>query len=307
VEFCIFVEPQLGLTWQQLADAALATERLGFDGFFRSDHYLGPKRRFLGDPVTSDAWTTLAGLAAITDRIRLGTLVSPVTFRHPGVLAVQVANVDAISGGRAELGFGAGWNAPEHEAYGIPFPAKRFGLYEEGLRVISGLWATPPDETFSFAGEHLRLDRAPGAQRPAGDGIPLIIGGAGPTRTPALAAEFATEFNVGFRPDHEIAGILANVDRACEAAGRDPRTLRRSVALTATVGATAAEADARAVAAETTPEAQRTSGLHGTPADVAERLAGLRELGADRVYLQVVDPTDLEQLELLAAAVRELG
>jgi F420-dependent oxidoreductase-like protein len=307
VEFCIFVEPQLGLTWRQLADAALASERLGFDGFFRSDHYIGPKRRFLGDPVTSDAWTTLAGLAAITERIRLGTLVSPVTFRHPGVLAVQVANVDAISGGRAELGFGAGWNAPEHEAYGIPFPERRFGLYEEGLRVITGLWATPPDETFSFAGEHLRLDRAPGAQRPTGDAIPLIIGGAGPTRTPALAAGFASEFNVGFRPDHEIVEILANVDRACEAAGRDPRSLRRSIALTATVGATAAEADARAVAAETTPEAQRTSGLHGTPADIAGRLAGLRELGADRVYLQVVDPTDLEQLELLAEAVRRLG
>jgi F420-dependent oxidoreductase-like protein len=304
VEYCIFVEPQLGMTWHHLREAAQAAERLGFHGFFRSDHYLGPDRVLHGDPAVSDAWTTLAGLAVATERIRLGTLVSPVTFRHPGALAVQVANVDAMSGGRAELGLGAGWNAPEHEAYGIPFPEKRFGLLEEALQIITGLWATPVGETFSFDGDHYRLDRAPGAQRPFGGGIPIIVGGGGPRRTPELAARFASEYNAGFVPDAEIAERFDRVRVAADAAGRDAASLGFSVALTATVGDTVAEADARATAQHLDPVAQRTSGLHGTPADIADRLAGLRRLGARRVYLQVPDVVDLAQFELLAEAVR---
>jgi F420-dependent oxidoreductase-like protein len=307
VEYCIFVEPQLGMTWDQLADAARATERHGFHGFFRSDHYIAPSREFRGDPAVSDAWTTLAGLARETERVRLGTLVSPITFRHPGVLAVQVANVDAMSGGRAELGLGTGWNAPEHEAYGIPFPEKRFGAFEESLAIVTGLWGTPADETFSFDGEHYRLDAAPGAQRPTGDGIPLIIGGGGPSRTPALAARFATEYNTGFAPDELIAERFDRVREAVAAAGRATDGIRCSVALTVTIGATEAEADARAVAQGGDPARQRTNGLHGTPAQVAERLARLAALGAARVYLQLLDPRDPAQFELLAEATAGAG
>ncbi|GAA2075373.1 LLM class F420-dependent oxidoreductase [Pseudolysinimonas kribbensis] len=307
MEFCIFVEPQEGLTWEQLATIARETERLGFDGFFRSDHYIAPDRALRGAPAISDAWTTLAGLAVATERVRLGTLVTPVTFRHPGALAVQVANVDAMSGGRVELGFGAGWNAPEHAAYGIPFPGKRFGLLTEALEVMTGLWATAPGETFSFEGEHLRLDRALGVQRPVQDAIPLIIGGGGATRTPALTARFATEYNTGWEPDAVIAERFARVVAACEAADRDPETLGLSVALTATIGATPADADARARAIGLDPARQRTHGLHGTPAQVADRIADLAGLGAGRVYLQLLDPTDLEQLELLVEATQAAG
>lgn len=304
MEYCIFVEPQLGMPWDRLLAAGQASERLGFHGFFRSDHYIAPDREFRGDPAVSDAWTTLAGLAVATERIRLGTLVTPVTFRHPGVLAVQVANVDAMSGGRAELGLGAGWNAPEHEAYGIPFPQKRFGLLEESLAIMTGLWGTPVGETFSFEGEHYRLDRAPGAQRAVGDRMPLIIGGGGPKRTPALAARYATEFNTGFVANDVVAERFGRVRDVAVASGRDPQTLALSVALTATIGTTTEQADARSRRQGSDPVADRASGLHGTPSDVAERLASLRELGARRVYLQVLDVTDLEQLDLLAEATR---
>ena len=307
MEYCIFVEPQLGMTWDQLLTIARAAEEHGFDGFFRSDHYVAPDRVLRGASAVSDAWTMLAALATQTERMRLGTLVSPVTFRHPGVLAVQVANVDAISGGRAELGLGAGWNAPEHEAYGIPFPAKRFGLFEESLAIVTGLWATPVGETFSFAGEHYRLDRAPGGQRPTGTSIPLIIGGGGPTRTPALAARFASEFNTGFVADGVIAERFERVTRAAQESGRDPGTLRLSVALTVTIGASNGEADARAREQGVDPSEQRVSGLHGTPPLIAERLAGLRALGAQRVYLQVLEVTELTQLDRLAEAVRLAG
>ena len=307
VEYCIFVEPQLGATWNRLLAAAQASERLGFHGFFRSDNYIPPDRELQGDPAVSDAWTTLAGLAVATQRIRLGTLVTPVTFRHPGVLAVQVANVDAMSGGRAELGLGAGWNAPEHEAYGIPFPQRRFGLLEESLAIVTGLWATPVGQTFSFEGEHYRLDAAPGAQRPAHERIPLIVGGGGPTRTPALASRYATEFNTGFVPNDVIAERFARVRGAAESAGRDPETLGLSVALTATIGATTQQAEVRSRRQGSDPVADRVSGLHGTPVQVAQRLAELRELGAGRVYLQVLDLTDLDQLDLLLEATRLAG
>ncbi|NNC13571.1 TIGR03560 family F420-dependent LLM class oxidoreductase [Planctomonas sp. JC2975] len=309
MEYCIFVEPQFGMTWDHLLAATRATERLGFDGFFRSDHYTQPDRSFTGDPALSDAWTTLAGLAMATERVRLGTLVTPVTFRHPAVLAMQVANVDAMSGGRVELGLGAGWNAPEHDAYGIPFPPKRFGLLEESLAIVTGLWSTPADETFSFEGEHYRLDRTPGGQRPAaerpvGQSIPIIIGGGGPTRTPALAAQYAREFNTGFVPNDVVAERYGRAVDAVQASGRDPETLRLSVALTATVGTTTEKADALARSQGQDPVAERVNGLFGTAADVAERLHGLRALGTRRVYLQVLDVRDLEQLDVLAEAAR---
>jgi F420-dependent oxidoreductase-like protein len=304
VEYCIFVEPQLGMTWDQLASIARAADTLGFHGFFRSDHYIEADRILRGAPAVSDAWTTLAGLAAITERVRLGTLVSPVTFRHPGALAVQVANVDAISGGRAELGLGAGWSAPDHAAYGIPFPAQRFGMLTEALEIVTGLWRTPAGETFSFEGEHYRLDAAPGAQHPVAGGVPIIIGGGGPSRTPALAAGFAAEYNSGFVADGTVVERFARVRAAAEDIGRDPATLMLSVAYTTTIGATTADADARARSQQRDPAEQRIRGLHGTPAEIADRLAALRDLGAGRVYFQLLEVTDLEQLDLLQEAVR---
>jgi len=308
VEFCIFVEPQLGLGWSHLLAAARGAEERGFDGFFRSDHLTWTDREVRGDAATSDAWTTLAGLAVATERIRLGTLVSPVTFREPGVLAVQVANVDAMSGGRAELGLGAGWNALEHEAYGIPYPEKRFGRLAEALHVVTGLWATEPGATFSFEGEHYRLDRAPGVQRPTNpDGIPLIVGGAGRPVGAALAARFAGEFNTWIADAAELRARFARVDEAAAAIGRDPGTLRRSFAANVTVGATEAEADARARAQGVDPAEQRRTALHGTPAQIADRISELAAYRPARVYLQLIDPTDLAQLDLLAEATLAAG
>src|SRR6188472_1118688 len=187
MQYCLFTEPQLGASYEDQLAFARAGERLGFDGFFRSDHYL---RMGAGDPLPgpTDAWTTLAGLARETERIRLGTLVSSVTYRPPGVLAIQVAQVDQMSGGRVELGLGTGWFEQEHLAYGIPFPAKRFGMLEEQLEVITGLWGTPVGETYSFAGEHYTLVDSPALPKPTQSRVPVIVGGGGAKRTPAMAA-----------------------------------------------------------------------------------------------------------------------
>lgn len=302
MELCIFTEPQQGASYnEQLAQAA-ATERLGFDGWFRSDHFL---RMGSGDPLPgpTDAWTTLAGLARDTSRIRLGTLVSSATFRHPSVLAIQVAQVDAMSGGRVELGLGTGWFAEEHTAYGIPFPEKRFGILEEQLEVVTGLWSTPVGETFDFAGEHYTLEAAPALPKPVQARVPVIIGGSGPRRTPAIAARFATEFNIGFRSEEVIARAFDGVRRACEDQGRDPATLRRSVALPTVVARDDTEYLRRLEAVDGDADTFAEVNIAGTPDAAVDKLLRLRELGADRVYLQLVDLRDLEHLELIAEAV----
>ena len=273
MEICTFIEPQNGASYDDQLAFARATEGLGFHGFFRSDHFVA----FSGDgmPGPSDSWTILAGLARETSRIRLGTLVSSATFRHPAVLAIQVANVDAMSGGRVELGLGAGWNEREHAAYGIPFPEKRFGPLEEQLAVITGLWQTPVGETFDFAGEHYRLDAAPALPKPVQDRVPVIVGGGGPARTPALAARYATEYNY-FGGDDPVAKF-DRVREACVEAGRDPGELRFSIA---------------------------TSLGHGIPLpEVVAKVAAARDAGADRVYLQFLDHRDLGYLERVAAEV----
>ena len=225
MEYCTFSEPQQGFTYEEQLAFALATERSGFDGFFRSDHYM---RMGAGDPLPgpTDAWTTLAGLARETTRIRLGTLVSSATHRVPAVLAIQVAQVDEMSVGRVELGLGTGWFEAEHRAYGIPFPAKRFGLFEEQLAIVTGLWSTPVGETFDFTGKHYELSGAPALPKPRQEHVPIIVGGGGPRRTPEIAARFATEFNIGFRPEAEIAAAFARVREACERIDRDPASLK---------------------------------------------------------------------------------
>jgi F420-dependent oxidoreductase-like protein len=305
MRFRIFTEPQEGATYDdQLAVARLA-EELGFDAYFRSDHYLG----FFSDdgrPGPTDAWTTLAGLARDTTRLRLGTLVSPVTFRLPGPLAIAVAQIDAMSGGRVELGLGAGWNDREHAAYGIPFPAtkERFDRLEEQLAIITGLWATPEGEHFSFAGVHYSLDDSPALPKPVQrPGPPVVIGGFGPTRTPNLAARYASEFNVAFAPPEQFPEIAGRVHAACEAIGRDPATLPTSIANTVVCGADEAEVARRAAAIGRDVETARMAHLAGTPAEVIERIGVYRDAGAETVYLQVLDLHDLDHLRLLAAEV----
>ncbi|WBU37146.1 LLM class F420-dependent oxidoreductase [Homoserinibacter sp. YIM 151385] len=287
MEFCVFTEPQQGADYEELLAFARAAERLGFDGFFRSDHVLA-----MGDgdglPGPTDAWTTLAGLARETSRIRLGTLVSPVTFRHPGLLAIQVAQVDRMSGGRVELGLGAGWFEQEHAAYGIPYPPRRFGILEEQLEIITGLWSTPEGGRYDFSGRHYDVIDSPALPKPLQSPVPVIVGGAGVTRTPAIAARFATEFNIGFVGRDAIAEKFAGARAAAEAIDRDPATLRLSAALPTRVGAPVEREDVR---------------LFGSPQQVIDRIGGIRELGADRLYLQIMDTRDLEHLELIATEV----
>lgn len=255
----ITTEPQQGATYDDLLGLALVAEELGLSGFFTSDHYL----HFSGDglPGPLDAWTTLAGLARDTTSIRLGTLMTSATFRHPGPLAVQVAQVDRMSGGRVELGIGAGWFAQEHEVFGIPFPstAERFDNLATALEVITGLWATrlPTTQTQGHRG-----------------GPPILIGGLGATRTPALAAAYADELNVPFADAATTGRQFDRLRRACERCGRDPDGIVRSAALEMTA-----------------PEAT---------AEAAERL---RRVGTQRLYLQVLDPTDLDAVRRVAARV----
>ncbi|NUW42805.1 LLM class F420-dependent oxidoreductase [Nonomuraea rhodomycinica] len=296
----IFTEPQEGATYDDLLAVAQATERLGFDAFFRSDHYL---RITAGDPGpgSTDAWTMLAGLARETSRIRLGTLVTPATFRLPGPLAITVAQVDQMSGGRVELGLGTGWYDREHAAYGIPFPpvAERFGRFEEQLEIVRGLWTS--DGPYSFEGAYYRLVDSPALPKPAQrPSPPIIIGGLGAKRTPRLAATYADEYNVPFHSPEETGAAFDRVRRAAEETGR---ALVLSAAQTVCVGRDQAELERRAAAIGTGLADLRRNGLAGTPAEVVDKLGRLGELGAERVYLQVMDLSDAEHLELIAAEV----
>jgi F420-dependent oxidoreductase-like protein len=306
MEFTIFTEPQQGFSYDDQLAFALAAERTGFDAFFRSDHYMrmGP-----GDPLPgpTDAWTTLAGLARETTTIRLGTLVSSATHRHPAVLAIQVAQVDAMSGGRVEFGLGTGWFVEEHDALGIPFPAKRFDPFEEQLAIVTGLWETPVGETFSFDGEYHTLTRSPALPKPVQERMPVIIGGTGTKRTPRLAAQYATEYNLGFQPEDVIADRFAAVREACERIGRDPATLKMSVALTTIAGADEAELERRAQATgRTLDQVRNARNVVGTPEQIAEKVARLRELGVQRVHFQLVDLRDVSHVEFLGTEVLPL-
>jgi F420-dependent oxidoreductase-like protein len=301
----VMTEPQEGATYDDQLAVAAESERLGFDAFFRSDHF---QRIGAGDPGPgpTDAWATLGGLARDTSRIRLGTMVSSATFRLPGPLAITVATVDAMSGGRVELGMGGGWFDTEHRSYGIPFPpvGERFDRLEEQLAVVTGLWATPRGKTFSYAGKHYTLVDSPALPKPVQQPRPpVIVGGKGPKRTPALAARFADEYNVPFDTLDVVATCFDRARAACEAAGRDPATLTLSVAQTVAVGASEPEARRRATAIGADLDALREGGLGGTAAEVVDKVGRLGELGATRVYLQVMDLADLDHLRLIAAEV----
>ena len=301
----IFTEPQQGADYQTLRNVALAAEELGFDAFFRSDHYL-KMGSVSGLPGPTDAWATLAGLAVETGRIRLGTLVTAATFRLPGPLAIIVAQVDQMSGGRVELGLGTGWFEAEHAAYGIPFPplGERFGRLEEQLTVITGLWGIPEGQTFSFDGAHYRVSDSPGLPKPAQrPRPPVVLGGGGARRTPRLAARFADEFNAPFHSAAGSAAGFARVREACEAAGRYPASMTYSVAQTVCCGKDEAEFRRRAAAIGEDPEDLRANAIGGTPSEVAAKIAEFAEIGAERVYLQVLDLHDLGHLELIASDV----
>lgn len=302
----IFAEPQLGASYVDLCRVARTAEQTGFDAFFRSDHFL-TFGQFSGEPGPTDTWATLAGLARDTDTIRLGVLVASATFRHPGPHAVTVAQIDQMSGGRVEFGLGAGWYEAEHKAYGIPFPplGERFELLEEQLEIITGLWRTRAGETFSFRGKHYEVVDSPALPKPAQTPKPpVIMGGAGPKRTPRLAAKFADEFNIAFLDIATAIAQYARVDEACVAAGRDPKSMRRSTAQVTCVGKDDGQVAARAAAIHRDPAELRQSSFAGTPAEVVDRIGVWRErTGIGTVYLQLLDLSDLDHLELIAAEV----
>ena len=300
----IFTEPQQGASYDDLLAVALSAERLGYDAFFRSDHYL-----VMGDhdglPGPTDAWITLAGLARDTSTIRLGTLVTAATFRLPGPLAIAVAQVDQMSGGRVEIGIGTGWFDAEHSAYGIPFPplGERFDRLEEQLAIITGLWETPVGDRFDHDGPHYRLVDSPALPKPVQSPLPIIIGGGGARRTPALAARFAAEFNIPFSSIEDTAAAYSRVRSACADVGRDPAGLTLSAVQVLCCGRTEAEIAQRAAAIGRDVDELRANGLAGTPEEVVSKALRYREAGAERMYLQVLDLADHEQLELVATEV----
>jgi alkanesulfonate monooxygenase len=300
----IFTEPQQGATYDDLLAVARLSEDLGFDAFFRSDHYL-KMGGVTGLPGPTDAWLTLAGLARDTSRIRLGTLVTSATFRLPGPLAISVAQVDQMSGGRIELGLGAGWYDNEHKAYGIPFPdlGERFDRLEEQLQIVTGLWSTPDDETFEHLGRHYTVTRSPALPKPVQHPIPLIVGGGGKKRTPDLAARFATEFNSAFVPVESFAAQRDRVRAACERHGRNPDSITFSAAVVVCCGIDETQIERRAAAIGREPGELRQNGAAGTPSEVLDTLYRWSEAGAERVYLQVLDLTDLDHLRLIADEV----
>jgi F420-dependent oxidoreductase-like protein len=305
VELRIFVEPQEGASYDQQLAIARAAEAHGFGAFFRSDHLLRIKPG-TGLPGPTDSWVTLGAIARETSTIRLGTMVTSATFRLPGPLAVAVAQVDAMSGGRVEIGLGTGWFEAEHTAYGIPFPPlrERFDRLEEQLSILTGLWGTPAEERYTFHGAYYELTDSPALPKPLQrPHPPVIVGGLGARRTPALAARFASEFNVPFASVEATAERIQGVRAACEAAGRDPDELVYSHAITICCARDAAELERRAARIGRDLDDLRSSAAAGSPQEVVARLDAYRQAGASRSYLQIIDVDDLDHVALIAAEV----
>lgn len=305
MDFRVFVEPQQGASYADQLAVAQAAEALGYSGFFRSDHYLAMSGD--GMPGPTDSWVTLGGIARETSSIRLGTLVTSATFRHPGPLAVSVAQVDAMSHGRVELGIGAGWFEREHQAYGIPFPPQRerFDRLSEQLEIITGLWSTPVGQTFDHAGTYYAITDSPALPKPVQQPYPpIVIGGLGAKRTPQLAATFAAEFNVPFAPLDTIGAQYQRVRAAVEAEGRAAESVTYSAAFVVCAGRNDGELNRRAGAIRRElDELRSNSPLVGTPTEIVDRLSPVTDAGVQRVYLQLLDMSDLEHLELFAAEV----
>jgi F420-dependent oxidoreductase-like protein len=303
-DFRVFVEPQQGATYGDQLAVAQAAERLGFSAFFRSDHYLAMSGD--GQPGPTDSWVTLGGIARETSTIRLGTMVTSATFRHPGPLAIAVAQVDEMSGGRVELGIGAGWFEAEHQAYAIPFPplGERFDRLTEQLQILTGLWGTPVGETFDFTGEHYSVKDSPALPKPVQTPLPIIIGGKGPKRTPALTARFATEFNIPFDSLEATTAQFERVAAAVDAAGRAADSLTYSAAFVLCAGRDEAALTRRAASiGRELDEMRGNSPAVGTPAEIVDKLGAFTSAGVQRVYLQVLDMSDLDHLEFFASEV----
>ncbi len=305
MDFRIFVEPQQGASYEHQLRVAKRAEQLGFDAFFRSDHYLrmGP-----GSPLPgpTDSWVTLAGIARETSTIRLGTLLTSATFRLPGILAISVAQVDQMSGGRVELGLGAGWFEEEHAAWGIPFPStsERFEKLEEQLQIIKGIWSTPEGSSFNYSGSHYTLADCPALPKTAqAPHPPIVVGGLGPSKTPALAAKYADEYNAPFASVDLCRTQFAAVRDAAEKAGRDPEEIVTSVALVACMSNDPKVLKERASSIGRELSELEKNGLSGTSEQVLERIELYRAVGATRIYLQILDLNDLEHLDDLAGSL----
>lgn len=303
----IFIEPQQGTTYSEVVKLAQRAEELSFDGFFSSDHYLKMGDSVSGLPGPLSAWTTIAGLARDTERLRLGTLVSPITFHHPGQLAVTVAQIDEMSSGRVELGIGAGWYEDEHNAVGVPFPPiiERFDRLSEALAIISGLWGTPEADSFSYEGDHFTLVDSPALPRPyQRPAPPIIVGGRGKRRTPTLAAAYASEFNVPFANPDEWRELTMPVVEACESRERDPESLVWSAVQVVAIGESEAEFARRSEAIGREKSELRQNGVAGLIDEAVERIAAFAAAGCTRMYFQVLDLKDLDHLHTLAQALQ---
>ena len=309
MDFRVFVEPQQGASYADQLAVARAAEALGYSAFFRSDHYVAMSGA--GLPGPTDSWVTLGALARETETIRLGTMVTSATFRHPGPLAISVAQVDEMSGGRVDFGIGAGWFEQEHAAYAIPFPplGERFDRLTEQLEILTGLWTTPAGQTYDFAGSHYTVTASPALPKPAQDPHPpIIIGGQGAKRTPALAAKYAAEFNVPFSPLDTVTTQYQRVRDAVAAAGRPADSMTYSACFVVCAGSDEGQIGRRAAAiGRDVDELRSNSPLVGTPGEIVDKLAPFAEAGVTRVYLQLLDLADLDHLDLFADVVRQLS
>lgn len=306
MRYALMTEPQQGLSYADIVAIARAAEDAGFETFFRSDHFTS----FPGESglATTDCWATLAGLSRDTTRIGLGSLVSPVTFRIPGAFAKLVATVDEMSGGRVEVGVGAGWNVPEHDELGIPFPdiRTRADQLEEELAILRGLWDEP--DGWTFQGEHWQVRGS--RLRPRGRRPNLIVGGTGKPRSMRLAARYADEYNISSSGPDEVAAIASRLAQECRAIDRDPVTLTVSVMAGVLIGRDEAEVARRVAAqlsifgedpvgAEEWLETRRGRWLIGTPVQARARLDAYAAAGAQRLMFQTFLPRDLDQVRLI--------
>ena len=306
MDFRAFIEPQQGASYNDQLAVAKTAEAAGFSAFFRSDHFVAMSGD--GLPGPTDSWVTLGAIARETSTVRLGTLVTSATFRNPGPLAVAVAQVDGMSGGRVELGIGAGWFEAEHLAYAIPFPplGERFDRLTEQLDIITGLWTTDVGQTFDYAGKHYTVKDSPALPKPVqAPHPPIIVGGFGARRTPALAARFAAEYNAPpFAPLELAKTQYERVARAVAEAGRAADSMVYSAAFALCAGRDDAEVATRAAAiGRDLDELRASSPLVGTPAEIVDKLGAWADVGVQRAYTQFLDLSDLAQLELFAAAV----
>jgi F420-dependent oxidoreductase-like protein len=313
VEVALMIEGQEDVTWDNWVAIAEACERSGVGTLFRSDHYYSVEDQ--AERGSLDAWTTLAALAAVTVKLRLGTMVSPATFRHPSVFAKSVATVDQISGGRVEPGLGAGWWDREHEAYGFDLPAlgPRMDAFEEQLEIATRQW---DDGAFSFAGEHFKIVDLDALPKPVQRPMPLIIGGSGGPRSLRLAARWASEYNTVFLGPEGVADLRAKLDAACETQGRDPATLPLSVMTGWIVGKTREEVVDRASClsrwkgegddGEKFLAEQRDAVVTGTVEEAVDQLRALHEAGCARVMAQHLLHRDIKAIELIGREVAPL-